>query len=140
NYLQSQDRLLAYLLSFHLANAERLCFVLERLEKRLPFLSSLKEADIWDIGCGTGAMASSLLQMLLQGNIKSKSFTFIDHNEEVLSLIPQVFSEIPETTVTTYRKPLEQFLPNISENHENPQLFLFGYVFNELPAKTQEQW
>ncbi len=138
DYLSRSEYRLAYLLSFHLINSARLEVLLRRLmsERRmnLPDLP----VNLWDFGCGSGAMASTVIDYLASKRLKLAELHLGD---SIASLLAQVEKSLlvalPKGLLLgKIHRHTSTFAPGdvrtAQLDPEQTHIFTFGYHLNEL--------
>lgn len=140
NMLTTRDKSNAYLLGFHLGNVARIQYLISRAEKFTPFVNTINEyqsIDVFDLGCGSGAMSVGVLQFLKQ-NLKRQiplNIKLADNSSYLLSIAEYTLNafKMPNLTVRKFKGPLDDL--NISKNTPESQslgLYTLGYIWNEL--------
>ncbi len=132
--LSSKEQIMAYLLGFHLSNAARMQFTLDRVEKRYALrkiLGKYKTASINDLGCGTGAMSQTLVNFI-QPAIKEGVLHLTDAVGGLLDCAREIHDNTPYDLLS-HRKPLED-LPadRFAAPEDGVAIYTMGYVWNEL--------
>lgn len=143
NYLDRDDFRMAYLLGFHLINSARLGVLLERLfgERRISLPA--QPVSLWDFGCGTGAMASTLAEHLKKKQIKLADLHLCDASQELLRQVESSLrAALPAGMLLgkVHRhggrfSPVEVKFSAQSSRYTH--IFCFGYLLNELDEKAR---
>lgn len=133
--LSQKKDLVAYLLGFHLANTGRLQACLERLEARgfrIAKLCAASEIQVFDLGCGSGAMAQIWLSHLQTLRSKTLHFHLVDNHKVLLEAAKTMLTSMePAALVRTYKAGMESF----TWPQEVPgafSIYNLGYLWNEL--------
>jgi hypothetical protein len=143
----------AYLIGFHLANMARLQMVLERSESRHNVFNKLlsnkdRTFEIYDFGCGTGAMALTMAQSLIGRGLPAKSLkvNLYDIRKAFVDSAKLGFEETfgDDVALRSEKNPLEVVFRNLTKiktekREHHTDIFLFGYVWNELMRSRTEQ-
>lgn len=133
SYLQDSDFMIAYLLGFHGANTQRMQTLLNRLDTRSGLLKTLENISVWDFGCGLGAMTLSLLEYFKNHNKEIKDLNFFDTSPLALSLIEDFLQKKDHKNFQFKAGNFLDQLPEVSTlSHDKTNIFIFGYVLNEL--------
>jgi SAM-dependent methyltransferase len=137
--INNQKSALSYFLGFHLANEARYDELFKRSNMR-HFWNKLKydSVEVFDFGCGTGAMSASLLR-----HIKVSSLNLYDASGPLLDVARLYLESITsslklKTKLRTSRKAIEDIEPKwFIGNEKTLHIFLLGYVWNELHANQK---
>jgi len=158
--LTTRQHVVGYLLGFHLPNAARMQVLLHRTLRRLPLAEGLKrcsEIRVSDIGCGTGAMAQTLVVELAMTGVSPAKMriSLSDVSPPLLETAADSITALNmPLTVSTHRKRAEE-LPIIQFQDQPPgatsiggqglgagpvaHIYTFGYVWNELRKNPAAQ-
>ena len=133
----------AYLAGFHLANSSRMQSLLRRAEAENPnFISNGlgSSPSIYDFGCGTGTLSSTLSTFLhLQAQDPSR-FTpkvfHYDSNRHLLDLASKLQRNLPlhNPYDRQIRTTMDQIDPTraLARENDSSSVYLLGYVWNEI--------
>ena len=152
----------SYLVGFHLPNVARVNCVFKRLLERIEtrYLLKFDTINIWDIGCGTGALSSSFISNICQFFNKSAydkktlklNVNLIDRASHFLSISSELietyintlnlsgYSYNIESSISTTNTSIESFLaPSefINTGDSTLNVYLAGYVYNEISSKQK---
>jgi len=150
-YLNSPKReVSAYLLGFHLANVARYQSILIRAHQRhnlFDHLKTFEHVHLVDIGCGTGALTSGLLDLLNQFKAVPKSLTIdlVDRQKEFLNsaktVIEDGFGHTTNLTIKTGRLSIDEYCEKLLSqplNQSSCIVIQLGYLLNEIQKNRRE--
>lgn len=154
----------SYMVGFTLSNVARFICVYDRVIKKID-KSKLKDIDsisIWDIGCGSAAISSTLLWNILNllKEIKPRTNSihldihlvdrvghFLDISKEFIKNICEYFKNIKDGysydidfKIHTHKCGVEDFKINsdfVSSGEKSLSIYLAGYLYNELSSKKK---
>lgn len=143
--LATRPYLMTYLLGFHLANAFRLTSTFRRIEERyiLPKLwesTAFQSLNIWDLGCGSGAMSQLLSERLSQHFPATRVYLY-DSNTLLLNASKHFFSELnlPNVKLFPRKVPLDDLNTAPDTHSDELNVISLGYVWNELTKNPRAQ-
>lgn len=137
----------AYLLGFHLPNCARFWNLLERSQKRTPFIEKLKSSStirVIDLGCGTGAGSQTTLAYLRkEGITQNIEFNLFDFHGSFLDTARTGLKEMNfEGNIKSSKGRLEdtiKVLKNLDDNQDTTNIVILGYVWNEMSSNPKGQ-
>jgi hypothetical protein len=145
DYLANPEFRIAYLLGFHLINAARMENLLERVSGERGISFPKLPIDLWDFGCGTGAMTSTLMDFISKKRLPLGDINLCDVSRQLLGEVEKALVQaIPPTT--RYGKVqlhVGKFslapIPLTSAAQHRVQLISFGYFLNELDEQARDK-
>lgn len=129
--MNNQAYTISYLLGFHLANTARALDLLTRSNIRHFWnkLCASAPVQLYDIGCGTGAMSAAFLQ-----SAKASSTTLYDASGPLLDAAKVLHAHLGTKNLRTSRRVIEELDLKWfrSEDPQTVHVYTLGYVWNEL--------
>lgn len=122
-YFDDKTWALAYLLSFHLSNSQRMTALLQRMQQRIDLFPHDRVWTITDFGAGTGAALFAVLDAMRNPRAQVGAIHLTEPSESVKRAV---------------QDELEQGLGKLrgpDPRRKNASLLLFSYVLNELSPK-----
>ncbi len=135
----------AYLLGFHVANMARVTMLMERAKTRHPLSEYLKAnklpTELYDFGCGTGAMSIALADFLFKQGVRTSELkvNLYDLRKAFVDTAAVGFAETfaDEIKLRTEKNSVDIVFQNLKKinakaKEKRLQIFALGYVWNEL--------